>query len=169
MRRRWRVALIVAGVVALALVGVFANSESLRATYWTARAENCGSLAINMNTLVTSTADAQHAETCYAHAAANCKPAVLIVNAVDPNSNATYSFIVEPPMGATGACEIAAGADVSDGSGDSNTVAPCQHVAQTPKALTFAACGGLGDVTLPSVHAGAATIGGGAPPVQPSI
>ena len=168
MRRRWRVALIVAGVVAIVLVGVLANSEALRATYWTARAENCGSLAINMNTLVTSTADAQHAETCYAQAAAHCRPAVLLVNAVDPASNATYSFLVEPPIGATGACELAAGTDVSDGTGDSNTVAPCQRVTQTPKALKFAACGGLGDVTLPAIHAGAATIGGGMP-APPSI
>lgn len=168
MRRRWRVVLIVAAVAAIALVGVLANSEALRATYWTARAENCGSLAINMNTLVTSTADAQHAETCYAQAAAHCRPAVLLVDAVDPVSNATYSFLVEPPIGATGACELAVGADVSDGTGDSNTVAPCQHVTQTDKALTFATCGGLGDVTLPSIHAGAAVIGSSMP-APPSI
>jgi hypothetical protein len=145
--------------VVLVLVGVLANSEGLRATYWTARAENCGSLAINLNTLVTSTSDARHAETCYAQAAAHCQPAVLVVNAVTPESNATYSFLVEPPIGSTGACELAASADVSDGSGDSTAVAPCQHVSQTTKALTFAACGGLGDVTLPADHAGAATIG----------
>lgn len=163
MRRRWRVALIVAAVAVVALVGVLVNSESLRATYWTARAENCGSLAINQNVLVTSTTDAQRATTCYAQAAAHCQPAILIVNAVNPDSDATYSFLVEPPIGA-GACEIAAGADVSDASGDSNVVAPCRAVTKTTDALKLAACSGLGDVTLPAVHAGPATIGGSSSP-----
>ncbi len=158
MRRRWQVGLVVAAVVALVGVGVFANGEGLRATYWTARAANCGSLALNQQTLVTSTTDARRATTCYAQAAAHCQPAVLVVNAVTPELNATYSFLIEPPLGQTGGCELAINADVSDASGESTGVIPCQGITQTATALKFTACGSLGNVTLPTVHAGASTL-----------
>ena len=159
MRRRWHVAGILAVVVVGAIVFVLVNSATLRASYWTARAENCGSLAMAGNALVTSTAQAQRVETCYAHAAAKCQPAVLVVNAVNASSSASYSFVVEPSFTQSGVCAIAVVQDVSDGSGDNNATSACQSVTQSPKALNIAACGGLGDVTLPAIHAASGTIG----------
>ncbi|HEX8982551.1 MAG TPA: hypothetical protein VF792_07275 [Ktedonobacterales bacterium] len=158
MRGRWRVVLVIVAVVAILLAFAFVNREGLRATYWTARGDNCGTLAVNAHALVTSTADAQRAETCYADAAAKCKSALLVVNAVNYNINATYTFLVEPPIGPTGACEIAVTEDVSATSGDNYSVSRCQGVTQTPTALKFAACGDLKDVTLPAIHAGISTL-----------
>lgn len=158
MRRRGRVVLIIVAVVALVLAFAFINREGLTATYWTARGDTCGTLAVNAHALVTSTADAQRAETCYAEAAAKCHAALLVVNAVNYNINATYTFLVEPTIGATGSCEIAVTEDVSATSGDNYSVSRCQGVTHTPTALKFAACGDLKDVTLPAVHAGISTL-----------
>lgn len=159
MRRRWRVALIVAVVVVAGIVFVLVNSATLRASYWTARAENCGSLAMAGNALVTTSAEAQRVETCYARAAAHCQPATLIVNAVNADSSAGYTFVVEPSFTQSGVCAIAVIQDVSNGSGDNNATTSCQSVTQTPKALNIASCGGLGDVTLPAIHAAPGAIG----------
>lgn len=159
MRRHWRVAMIVAVVVVGAIIFILVNSATLRASYWTARAQNCGSLAMASNALVTSTADAQRAESCYAHAVAKCQPAVLVVNTVNADSSASYSFVVEPSLTQSGVCSNAVVIDVSNGSGDNNAASACQSVTQTPKALNIAACGGLGDVTLPAIHAASGTIG----------
>lgn len=159
MRRRWRVALILAVVVVGLIVFALVNRANLGATYWTARAQNCGSLALATNALVTSTADAQRVESCYAQAAAHCQPAVMVVNTVAVDSNATYTFVVEPSLTQQGVCSLAVIIDVSNGSGDNNATASCQSATQQPKALHIAACGGLGDVTLPAIHAASGTIG----------
>ncbi len=158
MRGRWRVVLVIVAVVAIVLAFAFVNREGLKATYWTARGDNCGTLAVNAHALVTSTADAQRAETCYAAAAAKCQSALLVVNAVNYNISATYTFLVEPSIGASGSCEIAVTEDVSATSGDNYSVSQCQGVTQTPTALKFAACGDLKDVTLPAIQAGASTL-----------
>lgn len=158
MRGRWRVVLVIVAVVAIALAFAFFNRESLKATYWTARGENCGALAVNAHALVTSTADAQRAATCYAAAAAKCHSALLVVNAVNYNISATYTFLVEPSIATSDGCEIAVTEDVSATSGDNYTVSRCQGVTHVSDALKFAACGDLKDVTLPVVHAGISTL-----------
>ena len=153
MRRRWRVMLIVAAVVVTGVAFTAINSATLRATYWTARAENCGTLSLAGSALATPSSNARHAETCYAQAAARCQPAVLAVNNITADSNGTYSFLVEPSFTQSHACGIAVIIDESNGSGDNNATMSCQSVTQTDKALRFAACGELGDVTLPAIQA----------------
>ncbi len=149
----------IAAVVAIVLVvgGVLFASSHLRnwqASYAASHAKACGTLRYAAGSLMSATADARAAEACFAHALPHCQAATLSASVMGVDTGATDTFLIQPPLGPLGGCQIVL--TVSHWGlvpiANNTQTMTCQSVALAPDSLSVSACGSLGDITLPATH-----------------
>ena len=153
-RRRLGVAALVAVVLVVSVIVVATNLEGWRAGYTESHAKACGALTYGAYRLMTSTSDAQAAEACFAHALPHCQAATLSATVTGVDTGATDTFLIQPPLGPLGGCQIVLTVSrwgIVPLANRSQTVT-CQSVALAPDSLSVSACGSLGDITLPASH-----------------
>ena len=145
---------VVVEVSQIALIFFGGNLQQWRAGYVASQAQACGALSYAAGRLTTATADARSAEACFAHADAHCQAATLSASVMGVDTGETYTFLVQPPFGPFGGCQIILTVSRWEIVPIANRTetAMCGAVTLGQDSLMVSNCGKLGTVTVPSTQ-----------------
>ena len=118
------------------------------------RAASCGALHYAAGGLISSSADARRAETCFANAANQCRPATLTASVMGVDTGTVDTLVVEPPLVPWNRCQLTLSASHYGLVRITNptVTATCQSATLTADGLRVDGCGSLGDITLPAMQ-----------------
>ncbi len=114
---------------------------------------SCGAIHYAAGGLISSSSDARQAESCFANAASQCRPATLSASIMGVDTGTVDTLVVEPPLAPWGSCRITLTATHY---GLIHVVNPtltaaCRSATLTTDGLRVSGCGSLGDIDLPAV------------------
>ncbi|HET9110356.1 MAG TPA: hypothetical protein VFN78_05990 [Ktedonobacterales bacterium] len=117
------------------------------------RTASCGALHYAAGGLISSSSDAQQAESCFANAASQCRPATLSASVMGVDTGTADTLVVEPPLVPWDSCRITLTATHYGMIHLANPAmtATCRSATMTTNGLHVSGCGKLGDLDLPAV------------------